>query len=123
MRHLKPAILPVLLIAGMTLMPATDATAHERAYHDYARPYAVLHPDYRQARLPRWLRHNYDFVRWYRINFYRLRPHASWKRLYRRYQRDYFYHRHYKRHDNRRYDRKRMKKHKRHRRERWDDDY
>ena len=118
MRPLKLAVMPAVFAAGLILIPASDAAAHGRVYHDVYHPHAVVHMRDRHVRFPRWLRHNYDFVRWYRINHYRYRPDVSWRRLHRHYERDYFYHRHMKkRYGEKRYGKKRYgngKRYKKH---------
>lgn len=94
MRHLKPASLPLLFVAAILVLPANDATAHDRGHRHYSSP--VVHFAYRQAQLPRWLRRDYRFISWYRVNYIRFGPHVHWKSLRRHYQRDYRYHRQYR---------------------------
>ena len=102
--------LPALaLVAAVLLAPAGNAEAHgvdrvhaaghahgQRRYgHDhYYRPYR----DYRlRVWLPRWLRHDVGFRRWYGLNYYRYARHVSWHRLHRHYLADRRYHRNLRR--------------------------
>lgn len=83
---------PLLLTATLLLMPAGDADAH-RVGASWQSGYVQPHfaPRHR-AYMPRWLAANYDFRRWFAINYYYDRHGLSWKRLYKRYTRDHRWH-------------------------------
>lgn len=101
MRNFTTITAPVMLAAILLISPQGDASAHHVFVRDY--PYYDSDAVYftqRRATMPRWLRRNADFVRWYYLNHHYqhyARDYAiSWKRLYRRYERDYHYHRIFK---------------------------
>lgn len=95
MRKLLLSGIPLALVAGM-LLPAADASAHEPGYRDNVRWSAPHYRHHHGAAVPRWVRRNHDFLRWYEFQPYRLIAHLSWVDLHRRYERDRYYHRHYK---------------------------
>lgn len=116
MRHFKVFSLPALLGATLMVVSMPDAVAHDivvRNHYAYPSPYI----DYRRAAPPRWLRRHNDFMRWYRFNRTRIAANAGWHRLYRRYERDYFYHRYMKSRKVDKYERRRFKG--RHRQDRY----
>ncbi len=64
----------------LVMLGAADASAHQVEY----RPF-VVHDSYVHSRipsLPRWLRRDREFRRWYWHSHYRFRRHLSWHRLY-----------------------------------------
>jgi hypothetical protein len=98
MRYLNARILSCVLLAATLVAVAPTASAHDVRFERYSY-YEPPHRGHRyRAPLPHWLRYNYDFVRWYDLNRYSFAIDVSWKRLYRHYERDYHYHRHYKGH-------------------------
>jgi hypothetical protein len=69
--------------AGLFLVSAADAPAHEIQY----RPH-IVHDHYVYSRtrlLPRWLRRNREFRHWYSHSRYRFAHHLTWHRVYDRY--------------------------------------
>ncbi len=77
---MKRTILALVFGAGLILLNAANASAHEAEY----RPYYVQH-HYVHARtsfFPGWLRRNREFQRWYMHNQYRFTRHISWHRLH-----------------------------------------
>ncbi|MGB5246864.1 MAG: hypothetical protein WBM54_13015 [Woeseia sp.] len=95
MRNLNAISLPALAIAGLMLIPAPDAAAHDVVYTDYrGRPVHVV--SHRTVVFPPWLRQHRDFTNWYSLNYGYRGVNVSWQRLLRRYEGDYYYHRHYK---------------------------
>lgn len=86
----RTAILACTLATVFTLWPAGDASAHgeRRAHVEFIAGVHLQHV------LPRWLYHDHDFRRWYRLNHHRFGYRQSWRDLYRYYRRDERRHRH-----------------------------
>lgn len=122
--------LPLFVIAGL-LLPAAHAYADDDRYRGYSRydrhydrhyqrhydgdRHHVRHYKYRS--MPRWLRHDRDFVLWFDLNRHVVGFDLGWRHIYRHYERDYYWHKHHKprrhyRDHHYRYD----KKHKKHKR-------
>jgi hypothetical protein len=77
---MKRTILSLLFGAGLVLLVAADASAHEVEYRPY---YVANHYVYARTRyFPDWLQRNREFQRWYMHSHYRFERHVSWPRLY-----------------------------------------
>ena len=77
------AICALIFGAGLFLVSAADASAHEIQY----RP-PIVHDHYVYGRtrlLPRWLKRNREFRHWYSHSRYRFAHHLTWHRIYDRY--------------------------------------
>lgn len=101
--------LALAFVAAVLLLPAGEAEAHglDRVHapgyaHGHRRHVDHRHFHFRDRHyrdrhfgvvLPRWLRHDRGFRRWYALNHFRFASHASWRRLHRHYLRDHRYHR------------------------------
>ncbi|MEQ8205410.1 MAG: hypothetical protein RIA65_04475 [Woeseia sp.] len=117
MRTFNSQYATLALVAGLMFAATPAANAHEPGYSSHrgdliGHRYAY---QYRSA-LPRSLRKNRDFLRWYERNIHRLRFESSWHHVYQRYERDYrvkhYRKSHYKakRHDQRKRDKKRKQR-------------
>ena len=92
--HLIRTICALALAVGLVFLSVSDASAHKirpRYVHDH-------HLYYESGTLPRWLKKDRGFRRWYAYNHHRLPRRMSWHRLYdcyldeqRRYRRIYRY--------------------------------
>ena len=83
------------LIAGLAAGLTTTANAHEYAYKPRVNSNRVVYVDDRHA-MPRWLRKNSNFKRWYKKNdHYHDARRVSWNRLYDLYRLDRRYYRYY----------------------------
>jgi hypothetical protein len=77
---MKRTIFSLVFGAGLVLLSAVDASAHEVEYRPY---YVQHHHAYARTRIfPAWLKRNREFQRWYMHNHYRFKRHISWPRLY-----------------------------------------
>ena len=97
MRNITAVSMPALILSACMLMPTQEVRAHPvidngRFYHNPA----FVHFGHRYTTMPGWLRRHRDFVFWYRLNHAYYPVDVSWRRLFRRYERDYYYQRHYK---------------------------
>ena len=114
-----------LIAGGLMLLHSPEATAHHGVRDTYHAP-AYIYVDHRRAdHMPRWLRKDRDFRRWYRHSTLRRDRRLAWFQLYdiyrweRRwglthyradnYWRDYYAYRYGKRHH------ERDRRHRRHR--------
>ena len=91
--RVKRLVWSSILITGLIAGLVPQAKAHDPAYKPsvYYDRHVVIE---QRQRLPRRLRKNIAFRRWYlRMPYYRTR-HISWKRLYNMYLHDRYYHRH-----------------------------
>lgn len=114
MRKISAASMPALILSACMLLPAQEAAAHGVIDHGYNRhDRAIVYVHHRHRVMPRWLRRHSDFAYWYRLNYAYHPVDASWRRLLRRYERDYYYHRHFKGRKWAKYHKKRGKRHAR----------
>ena len=81
MSHImKRTIFSLLFGAGLVLLSAADASAHEVEYRPY---YVQHHHAYARTQFfPAWLERNREFQRWYMHSRYRFKRHIGWPRLY-----------------------------------------
>lgn len=119
MRTINSQYATLALLAGLMFAATPAANAHEPGYNSHrghlsGQRYAYQH----RSALPRSLRKNRDFLRWYERNLHQLRFERSWQHIYQRYDRDYRV-KHYRKRDykaKRHNQLKRDKKRKQHRR-------
>ncbi len=78
-------IIPLIAAGGFFLLDAPQAAAHQEVRNlHHAAPYHRV--DHRRAdRMPRWLKRNKPFVRWYRHSGFRHDRWLSWNELFRIY--------------------------------------
>lgn len=111
---MKRVMTAALIAGGLMLVNAPQAEAHDRG-HDRYEPRAYYYADVRRPRhMPRWLKHDRSFRRWYkrsalrrdrRLDWYELFEIYRWERYaYRSHHRRYDYYRGYDRHRYERYD-------------------
>ena len=94
-----------LLIAATLTMSLAAAAANAHPNHgrdavdrSYGQVYGHYQALIRSKHMPRWLRHDKDFRRWYRHSAVRHNPYLPWWKVYRVYERRVAL-RHYRHHD------------------------
>lgn len=95
-------MLTVAIIAGgLLLLDAPEAAAHKAVRHVYQPPVHVDHrwSTYRPQHMPRWLKRDKAFRKWYRRTHLRHHRYIAWRRLYDMYLWERFYTRNHRRHD------------------------
>ena len=76
-------ILALLIVSGgLLLTMATPANAHEYVRHEYDRGDRYYHYSGHRSDMPRWLKREKTFRKWYRHSRYKRRQTVSWARLY-----------------------------------------
>ncbi len=82
---MKRMMIPLIAAGGILLLDAPQAAAHPEA-RNLHHPAPYHHVDHRYAeRMPRWLKRNKPFVRWYRHSELRHDRWLSWNELFRIY--------------------------------------
>ena len=100
---MNKVIFTALIAGGLLLLDSPEAAAHKEVRSVYA-PSAYYHMEHRRAHhMPRWLKRNKSFRRWYKRSHLRRYRHLAWHRLYN----IYLWERHsawnHRRHDHRHY--------------------
>ncbi len=78
-------MIPLIAAGGFLLLDAPQAAAHQEVRNLHL-PAPYYHVDHRRMdRMPRWLKRNKPFVRWYRHSEFRHDRRLSWNELFRIY--------------------------------------
>ena len=104
---MNKVMMTALIAGGLMLVNSPEAAAHKEVRHTYQTP-AYYHYDYdadarRSKHMPRWLKHNDSFRRWYKHTQLKRNPRLAWNALFdiyrweRRY--EYRYDRRYRDYD------------------------
>ena len=95
-------MLTVAIIAGgLLLLDAPEAAAHKEVRHVYQPPVHVDHrwSTYRPQHMPRWLKRDRKFRKWFRRTHLRHYRSIAWRHLYEIYLWERFYVNNHRRHD------------------------
>ena len=79
---MNKVMMTALLAGGLMLVNSPEAAAHKEARHVYQPPAYYYFDAYRSERMPRWLRHNHSFSKWYRHSSLRRNPRIGWGELF-----------------------------------------
>lgn len=79
---MNKVMMTALLAGGLMLMNSPEAAAHKEARHVYQPPAYYYYDTYRSERMPRWLRHNHSFKKWYRHSSLRRNHRIGWGELF-----------------------------------------
>jgi len=104
-------MMTALIAGGLMLVNSPEAAAHKEVRHTYQTP-AYYHYDYRanvrrSQHMPRWLKRDDSFRRWYKHTRLKRNRYLAWNHLFDIYRwerhREYRYDRRYRDHDRYRY--------------------
>ena len=96
---MKHIVASLLLASGAMFLHAPAAEAHHDRYGD--RVHHGYHDHYYRGQMPRWLKRDRPFRKWYRHTRFKYNPRLDWRELYDiyRWERRYVHHRRYKHYD------------------------
>ena len=91
---MKRTISSILVLGAAVTGLSQSAVAHERGYEHYDPPRHYSIAVYRDYDMPRWLRKQKDFRRWYKRSALKHNPSLAWWQLYEIYRWESRYHHH-----------------------------
>jgi len=79
---MNKVMITALLAGGLMLVNSPEAAAHKEARHTYQPPAHYFYDVHRSKHMPRWLKRNHSFSKWYRHSSLRRNHRVGWDELF-----------------------------------------